>query len=1094
MPTIRYGSVVFPTLLAVIFTSDDDGGPIEGVPVFAHATGEVVFPKEKMPFDIPLGTLASDHAGYLSFDLELLERRLADIKIQGDLSREKEVDVVVEHIWLHPYSIIAQSIDALNVENVADQAIVVRLMVPPDSVFKFQGVGFCSIQKASLSDWYLSPGSFSHMPAVLIGEDGCETLLPSNVATQEYRVKQVLPLRSHVYISYPEIAPQKAPKRSAETEPTLQRAGTGSFFAAAGAVSDMIKQQLLTLSTPARAGFTVTYSVEWSPIGHGLGQIAYSMPLAPGEQVNIAVIDWARTSTDKHVESTGLSDSLSHDTTRDRNIGEVVESALKEWQRGHSLMAGTAATGGYGGFVGGALSMGGASTYTAGERDLTADSTQQLLDQFSQASTAIRDLRSTVVVQSSQSETDKLQTRTVRNYNHSHALTLLYYEVLRHYRVVVERARLDPCLLIKQPMPLFDAPSLFTYRSILEPALLLPDMKLGFDASEKLFAYNLTPSPPPPQPPSDLLFTLFRILISLGGVTTTTEFRCRVKGPAPEFATQRLLNVMERNEVLGDPHMFDVQVGATVELQAAPEGSSIRWGDISFFEFTVSPDTTADHSIFVTKIEVRGIDGNGVEHPMGAWFGAPEHRYAGAPTMFPSISAPSPPDPPPVPEPIFRLSDEERVAYVKLLQHLNSNRPYYYRLIWLSEDAGSRYIRLSNLTVELDPGDKRALTDVIENRVVDVLGDSIVVPLGANYLDKILAKNAEDAAAYQSSLGHARTEKLLSLPTRGVFAEAKLGHCNASEIIDNRRFWDWQTSPIPASDSAPAITGISGESRNVTQNLMPTALPSSILSIQQPAPAPDPIGLRSALDVMKTPGIFNDMSGIAQLKDLLNTLTNAAVQAQGMGLSATQAQKGNDGSGSGKGSVPGSTPGGAAPKGTGGTPTPAPSGDKPSQDAGGGPADKRGGPADVAGGPVDAGSAPAGKGDGPTTDSGMPGPSTPAPVDNPPPKKDTPPPKKTTTPAKAVGTSSADLHFICTNGFVPDAVAIYVTPQSKWGYVLANQPIYDSRKGLGNLKGLDAWNTVSIGPDDQNMTVSISGWLDIFGSVEANPKRGLIST
>lgn len=48
----------------------------------------------------------------------------------------------------------------------------------------------------------------------------------------------------------------------------------------------------------------------------------------------------------------------------------------------------------------------------------------------------MRDLRSSVVVSSKQSEESKVQTRTVTNYNHSHTLTILYYEVLRQYRLV----------------------------------------------------------------------------------------------------------------------------------------------------------------------------------------------------------------------------------------------------------------------------------------------------------------------------------------------------------------------------------------------------------------------------------------------------------------------------------------------------------------------------------------------------------------------------------------------------------------------------------------------------------------------------------
>ena len=46
-----------------------------------------------------------------------------------------------------------------------------------------------------------------------------------------------------------------------------------------------------------------------------------------------------------------------------------------------------------------------------------------------------------------QAEHEAIETRTVVNYNHSHALTILYYEVLRHFRVVTEFVRRRPALL-----------------------------------------------------------------------------------------------------------------------------------------------------------------------------------------------------------------------------------------------------------------------------------------------------------------------------------------------------------------------------------------------------------------------------------------------------------------------------------------------------------------------------------------------------------------------------------------------------------------------------------------------------------------------
>jgi hypothetical protein len=57
-----------------------------------------------------------------------------------------------------------------------------------------------------------------------------------------------------------------------------------------------------------------------------------------------------------------------------------------------------------------------------------------------------------------------------------------------------------------------------------------------------------------------------------------------------------------------------------------------------------------------------------------------------------------------------------------------------------------------------------------------------------------------------------------------------------------------------------------------------TPLPASNLAIATPPAEPDPIGLKAALDVLKTPGIFNNLSGIDSLKGLLGSLSDAAAK------------------------------------------------------------------------------------------------------------------------------------------------------------------------------------------------------------------------
>ena len=123
----------------------------------------------------------------------------------------------------------------------------------------------------------------------------------------------------------------------------------------------------------------------------------------------------------------------------------------------------------------------------------------------------------------------------------------------------------------------------------------------------------------------------------------------------------------------------------------------------------------------------------------------------------------------------------------------------------------------------------------------------------------------------------AYVEQLLSLPTRGVFAEAKLGSCNSNEKIDNDRFWDWQKSPVP--HMAPDIAPANLDSRDrASTGLTPSAFPQSVVNIQQPQALPDPTGLSAAVKAIATPDIFHDMSASKEVESLLEKLSDNATK------------------------------------------------------------------------------------------------------------------------------------------------------------------------------------------------------------------------
>src|SRR5262249_52764763 len=127
------------------------------------------------------------------------------------------------------------------------------------------------------------------------------------------------------------------------------------------------------------------------------------------------------------------------------------------------------------------------------------------------------------------------------------------------------------------------------------------------------------------------------------------------------------------------------------------------------------------------------------------------------------------------------------------------------------------------------------------------------------------------------------------LPTRGVFAEAMLSHCNACEMRDVTRRWDWTEM---TTEEPPPITDVTPGPRGSSPDISPTQLPQNVIQIAQPPAAPDPTGLAAALRVMETPNIFRDLSGLQEVGSLLNTLASGAVTSlAGAQKLAQQAQQ-----------------------------------------------------------------------------------------------------------------------------------------------------------------------------------------------------------
>lgn len=214
---------------------------------------------------------------------------------------------------------------------------------------------------------------------------------------------------------------------------------------------------------------------------------------------------------------------------------------------------------------------------------------------------------------------------------------------------------------------------------------------------------------------------------------------------------------------------------------------------------------------------------------------------------------------------VSQQASDEAIAK-RLLDHLNAHAPHYRRLIWARKNSAEYGALFDHL-----PFGDRTLLDVAQPKVLGVLGDYMVFPFvdpnGSSFAETLRRRTPTDSV-----------DSFVSLPTRGVLAEGKLGDCNLSEEIDPTRFWDWKESPCP--DDAPEITGIQPGSRARDIDTTANPMPSPVVNIVNPQPAPDPQGVAAALAVLATPNIFRDMSGLSGLNELLSGLAGGVLSPQ----------------------------------------------------------------------------------------------------------------------------------------------------------------------------------------------------------------------
>lgn len=692
-------------------------------------------------------------------------------------------------------------------------------------------------------------------------------------------------------------------------------------------------------------GHILEWRVQWRSNGYSLGNVAHTLTLAPRQTRRISKISWRRRERASRSEDTQASDALTQVTTRARDYTDAVQSSLSEWSKGGSKSRTTGVAGGIGFAMGPVVIGGGAahgrassSSWQSGGRRVAAAEQQQLRDAIRQYGESVRNLESTVVTELSQEEEVEGVSETLRNVNYCHALSVLYYEILRHLRVDTSFAGVRECLYVPFSVTPFDLDKALKWRDKLRNGMLDRSLRWALDRLDEVASAWADSDIPPgrrSQHPINYITGSVYIQLSIDRVREQTaeelledyEELWRPFAPLLQFPVRNIITTINNNERERDSYFqrevapamasrwtdrLQLLVGANpISGADFTLASTYRFGQVVRVDFTAPIDGSLNREQLI-EVNIKALQ----SLPPGSvanvqrmsvqyytdHFDRQVHSDRGARDLI-SIST-GLPDTGAVAH--FTLSAWEREnlremierGVEKLIIHLNANLVYYHKVIWWLMDRDELYMMLDGFTAPYgrryengkwieDLG--RSLASVVERDPIAILGNSLVFRVAAGAFLGIDGHDSPDATYRYYYDSQARTEPLrISLPTEGLYAQALMDQCSACE--EHNGSTDWVLT-----DQDPELESIADQlstRRAAPENLTPTDFPNTIISLQNAPAAPAPSGLSGALDAVSSSNAFRDMAGLAGTQaNAAAAMNTAASLATSFGQKAVDFQK-----------------------------------------------------------------------------------------------------------------------------------------------------------------------------------------------------------
>jgi hypothetical protein len=254
-----------------------------------------------------------------------------------------------------------------------------------------------------------------------------------------------------------------------------------------GAAGTVSSEETVPMAGTLGLGYTLWMSQRWTFQGLGLGDLVYSLALSPGEQQQVAIFE--RVDTAAVTESEFFSEEEVRDEAAksDTSTQATFNSAFNEMVNGGSQFsthASSASNASQGAFSVGIISAGGSGSsgtsdasgvntqWLQGQRNTTQQAAESTHSAADSHAAARRSAMRTSMRMATASESESVTTRVITNHNHTRALTLQYWEVLRLYDVTTAIDGLTLTCLIPMQVVRFLPPGQPLTLALADPLLV----------------------------------------------------------------------------------------------------------------------------------------------------------------------------------------------------------------------------------------------------------------------------------------------------------------------------------------------------------------------------------------------------------------------------------------------------------------------------------------------------------------------------------------------------------------------------------------------------------------------------------------------